>query len=230
MSEVIKISDRTYRIEDGMVRFFLLEGDKEALMVDSGMTTVNALEIAKGITELPIRLLNTHSDGDHIAGNDAFDEIMMGENEITNYLKRGKKESKLLPVKNGDIIDLGNRRLEVVDLPGHTPGSVALLDIDSRFLIGGDAISDSNIYMFGEARNIFAYIDSLSKLWENYRDRFDIVYPSHGTFPVKPELIPKLINAACDIRDGKSVGRPIDLFGHSVAVHEFGFAGFYFDK
>ena len=35
MSEIIQINDNTWRIEDGMVRFFLLAGTKEALLIDS---------------------------------------------------------------------------------------------------------------------------------------------------------------------------------------------------
>ena len=47
-------------------------------------------------------------------------------------------ESRIIPVKEGDIIDLGARPLEIIDNPGHTPGSIAILDINNRVLIGGD--------------------------------------------------------------------------------------------
>ena len=52
----------TWRIDDGGVRFFLLCGSERALLVDSGMTVKYALEIAEGLTSLPISLLNTHAD------------------------------------------------------------------------------------------------------------------------------------------------------------------------
>lgn len=44
-------------------------GTKRALLIDSGLTVTNAREIAEGLTDLPISLLNTHSDPDHIASN-----------------------------------------------------------------------------------------------------------------------------------------------------------------
>ena len=43
----------------------------------------------------------------------------------------------MIPVKEGDIIDLGDRPLEIIDNPGHTPGSIAILEVKNRVLIGG---------------------------------------------------------------------------------------------
>ncbi len=73
--EIIRISDRTWRIEDSGVRIFLLTGDDKALMIDSGMTLPNAAEIVRGLTDLPVELLNTHADRDHISGNQAFESF-----------------------------------------------------------------------------------------------------------------------------------------------------------
>ena len=41
-------------------------------------------------------------------------------------------------LEDGDIIDLGNRRFEVLHIPGRTPGSVALWEEESGFLFGGE--------------------------------------------------------------------------------------------
>ncbi|HET9310649.1 MAG TPA: MBL fold metallo-hydrolase [Actinomycetota bacterium] len=43
-------------------------------------------------------------------------------------------------VADGDVIDLGDRRLEVLHLPGHTPGSIALWEPDARLLFSGDTV------------------------------------------------------------------------------------------
>jgi glyoxylase-like metal-dependent hydrolase (beta-lactamase superfamily II) len=45
-------------------------------------------------------------------------------------------------VEDGDVIDLGNRVLEVLHLPGHSPGSIGLLERSTRTLFSGDAIYD----------------------------------------------------------------------------------------
>lgn len=43
---------------------------------------------------------------------------------------------------DGDVIDLGDRALEVLHLPGHSPGSIALWDRTSKILFSGDVIYD----------------------------------------------------------------------------------------
>lgn len=48
-------------------------------------------------------------------------------------------------VDEGDVIDLGDRAFRVLHLPGHTPGSIALLEEATGTLIGGDAIYDGLI-------------------------------------------------------------------------------------
>ena len=224
MSEIIQINDNTWRIEDGMVRFFLLTGTKEALLIDSGMNTPDAKEIAESITSLPIRHLITHADRDHISGSSAFDSVLMSPNEAVLYRKH-YSTGTIEAVQQGDIIDLGDRPLEIIDLPGHTYGSIAVLDINNRVLISGDSIQDGRIYMFGEHRNLPNYIAGLTAL-SQYEDRFDTIYPSHSTFPISPDLIPKLIEGAEQILAGQAEGKEIDLFGNTVLLHQFEFAGF----
>ncbi|MBQ8549620.1 MAG: MBL fold metallo-hydrolase [Lachnospiraceae bacterium] len=224
MSEIIQMNETTWRIEDGMVRMFLLTGTKEALLIDSGMNTPNAKEIAESITDLPVKLLNTHADGDHISGNEAFENFYMHPLEEGNYRFRGRTGT-ILPVQQGDVLDLGDRPLEIIDLPGHTPGSIAILDVKNRVLIGGDSIQDGRIYMFGEHRNLPDYIASLEKL-SAYEGRFDEVYASHSTVSVDPGIIPKLIVGAKQILAGEAVGEEIDMFGKSVLLYQFEFVGF----
>ena len=79
MPEVVQINKDTYRIEDVKSRFYLLVGDERALLVDSGRTTMNAKDIAEQITNLPVKLLNTHADFDHCGLLPIFDEVLMSE-------------------------------------------------------------------------------------------------------------------------------------------------------
>ena len=224
MSEIIQMNENTWRIEDGMVRMFLLTGTKEALLIDSGMNTPNAKEIAESITDLPVKLLNTHADGDHISGNEAFENFYMHPLEEGNYRFRGRTGT-IISVQQGDVLDLGDRPLEIIDLPGHTPGSIAILDVKNRVLIGGDSIQDGRIFMFGEHRNLPEYIASLEML-SAYEGRFDTVYASHSSVEVSPDIIPKLIAGAKQILAGEATGEEIDMFGNSVLLYQFDFAGF----
>ena len=224
MAEIIKINDSTWRIEDGHVRFFLFCGTSKAALIDSGMTTVNAKEIAKGLTDLPMIMVNTHADPDHIAGNCAFEEFYMAPDEEDNYREHGGK-GRLLPICEGDIIDLGGRQLRIIDIPGHTPGSIAILDEKNRILVSGDSVQDGNIFMFGKRRDIVKLVESLKHLLD-YDGTYDDIYPMHGTFPQKQDLIPKLIEGAKEIIDGKASGTIVDMFGTDVMLYKFSYAGF----
>lgn len=220
-----RINGNSWRIEDGGVRFFLLEGDKKALMIDTGMNAPNARAIAESITSLPLELINTHTDLDHTSGNSAFSEIMIHSDEISNY-KTTNSSQKITAVSDGEIIDLGGRRIQVISLPGHTPGSIALFDIGSRSLFSGDSIQDGHIFMFGEHRNFEDYICSLHRLFKEYNGQIDTVYPSHGSVIVPFNLIPKLEDAARKINDRLVQGSPVGIFGAKATAYSFEFASF----
>ena len=147
----ITIDDKTYRYEDKGVHFFLLIGTEYALLLDSGMQVHNAKELARELTDLPIKLFNTHTDPDHICSNEEFDEIMLNPAELVNYHKPHSSQ-QIIPVYDGDIIDIGSRPLKAIALPGHTPGSTALLDVNSGMLFSGDPVQDGRIFMFGQMR------------------------------------------------------------------------------
>ena len=227
--EIIKIDNNTWRIEDDHhVRFFLLTGTKEALLIDSGMQVNNAKEIAEGLTSLPIKLLNTHADRDHIGSNYEFETFFMHPAEASNYYNTQKQSGEFIPIEEGDVFDLGDRPLEIISLPGHTPGSIAVLDINARALISGDPIQDGTIFMFGVQREIHAYMKSLRKL-DKYRSRFDKIYPSHGTLPVYPELIDELYEAAEGILQGKYEPTVAEFHGTQVYFYDVGAAKFLMD-
>ena len=227
MADIFTVTHDTWRIEDEGVRFYLLSGTKMSALIDSGMNTFDAKQIAQSLVSGQIILINTHADRDHIAGNGAFESAYMSPNEEDNYRDNGGKD-KIIPIKEGDIIDLGDRPLKVIDIPGHTPGSIALIDVKHRVLISGDSIQDGNIFMFGKYRNLPLYVKSLNHLKE-FEPEFDVIYPMHGTFPVEPSLTDDLIGGANCILSGKKRGKPVDMFGNSVMLYKFPYAGFLCD-
>lgn len=217
--KVIQINDNTWRFEDAGVRFFLLTGTKKALLIDSGMCVHNADEIAASITSLPVELINTHADPDHIASNRAFAAFYMHPAEYTNYHRRNKEAGTIIPVWDGDILDLGERPLRIIHLPGHTPGSIAVLDVHKRVLISGDPIqAHGRIYMFGPQRDLLAYLQSLERI-SAMKDLFDEIYPSHGDFPVAPTVIDELIAGTKEVMSGKVI--PLVTSLHDMPIKEF---------
>ena len=100
---------------------------------------------------------------------------------------------------------------------------------NNRILISGDTVQDGNIFMFGKYRNIDDYINSIKHLY-NYENQYDEIYPMHGTFPVKKDLIDKLLEGAQEIKDGIASGKTVNVFGNEVYLYKFPYAGFLCEK
>lgn len=215
--DCIKINNDTYRIEDGGVRCFLLLGTDKALLIDTGMSGEDIKSIAEGMTELPISLINTHADVDHVGGNKYFEEAYMHPAELYNY------KGKIIPVWDGDIINLGNREIKIIHTPGHTPGSIALYDIKYKALFSGDPIQDGSIFLFGPQREINAYKISLNRI-NDMKSDIDNIYPSHGSVPVSTDIIADLIKGTEDIINGKIEPQKSEFFGTPINVYDVGAA------
>ena len=220
--EIIPINENSWRIEDRGVRCFLLTGSEKALLIDSGRELHTARDIAESLTDLPVMLLNTHADGDHTGSNEQFESFYMHPDEEAHF-RRGGRGGTIIPVREGDILDLGGRELRIIDLPGHTPGSIAVLDVGNRVLISGDPVQEhGRIFMFGAHRNMENYIRSLEHQ-EAFSAEFDEIWPSHADIPISPALIRKLHDGARDVLDGKVAGRPVEVHGNQVIAYDLGF-------
>jgi len=194
--EVSKINDWTYSIEDNGVRCLLFIGSGSALLVDTGFGEAGSLKaVVDSLTNKPVTLVNTHADHDHIGNNAEFDIAYMHPSEMAYYSQNAKPGASAGPLWEGDAIDLGGLRFEVVLIPGHTPGSIALLDRENRIIVTGDSVSERPVFMLGAGSDFQAYFASMEKL-SAMAGSFDWIYPSHGQLPLPPGQIGKEIAAA----------------------------------
>ena len=215
------IFENTWVIEDEGVRIFILTGTERALVIDTGRSGLDVRPTVENVTQLPYELLNTHADPDHIAGNRFFSSSYMHPSEAIVYYNLNGGTGEMQPVYDGDLMDLGDRPLEIVHVPGHTPGSITILDRKNRCLIGGDPIQcHGQIYMFGMHRDLHSYIHSLKKLMT--RKDFDLIYPSHADLRVERDVIPELIDGARTVLDGRASRKKINMHGKEVVAAEAG--------
>ena len=209
MNNTIKISDHFWIIEENGVRSFLFEGDRKAMLIDTGFGTLQIRELVAGLTSLPVFLVNTHTDKDHTGCNRDFKPVYMHPAEMDHYknaLPEGCRMENVHPLWEGDIIDLGFWQFEVILTPGHTPGSIMLLERKKRMLISGDSIQDGDIFMFGAGRNMQAFQSSLQKV-SALANTFDSIWPSHGSYPLTADIIPSILQGAQDMLAGKLLGQ-----------------------
>ncbi|OYT42392.1 MAG: hypothetical protein B6U86_00440 [Candidatus Altiarchaeales archaeon ex4484_43] len=173
---------------------------KKAALIDSG---IDPTKILKKINELDTGidfLINTHCHYDHIAGDlrikeetnakicvhkiDA--EVMEGNNkEETLSDLFGCKFSGIkidLRLIDGQIIDLGKIKLEVIHTPGHTRGSICLYEPESKSLFSGDTIFSDGIGRTDlPGGNDADLKKSLERLLNLYRSSgVEEIYPGHG--------------------------------------------------
>lgn len=195
-----QIDDSSWRIEDNGSRILMFAGTDKALLVDTGYGSGKLRETVAELTGLPVMLVNTHADYDHIGGNAQFERAFMHPSEFARYRAELAKHFPTVgdtlavsPLWEGDVIDLGGRSFEVILIPGHTPGSIALLDSKNRILIGGDSVIDDRIVLCDAWRDIDAYILSMEKL-NGMRSRFDTVYTPHGSFPVSSDILEGIVS------------------------------------
>jgi len=228
---VQNISENIWAIEQRGVRAFLLVGSENALLVDTCFGG-DIKTVCGSITDRPITLITTHSDPDHIGCDHQFPLHYLHSAEFARYESCGKSPLKAQPMEEGSVFTAGSFRLEVVWIPGHTPGSIALLDREHRFLISGDTVQAHCIFMHGGGRDLSAFRGSIEKL-EAMRQAglFDTIFSSHGDAVIPADILPDHLALAEEVLKGGAVpaGPAPDRFPDTVKIYRHGRAQMYYE-
>lgn len=80
-------------------------------------------------------------------------------------------------VRGGDVVGLGDHRLTVIELPGHTPGSIGLLDDEEGALLSGDAVYEGELIDTLPESDVEQYVRTVEQLREL---EVEVGYPGHG--------------------------------------------------
>ena len=182
-----RLQEDLYMLDDGRVRQFLILGSNAALLLDTGFTDSDVLTAVRTVTDAPLQVLLTHGDLDHAGGLGNFEEAWLHEKDWNLV----HASTRLHPLREGDTFCCGDWKLQVIEIPGHTYGSVAFADFEKKVLFSGDSVQKGGpIYLFGSHRNLNLYIQSERKL-EAMACRFETIYPCHHFCPVTPDYIGK---------------------------------------
>ena len=155
--------------ESGLSVFYVVIGRERALVIDTGTGVRNPAEVVATLTDLPYNVVLTHGHVDHAGGMRYYSTVYVHPadrplaksltvRDRADYAQRMRRACvssvtqnaiqaiaspapapQLLPLQSGVSFDLGGRRLETIELPGHTDGSVCFYDETDGILFSGDS-------------------------------------------------------------------------------------------
>ena len=124
-------------------------------------------------------------------------------------------------IEHGDLIDLGNRVLEVIHTPGHSAGGVTFLDRTGRALFVADVVYLAGMYLFFVDSDTEAFRVSLDRLVA-VLDDVDLVFPAHGEAPMTPQDVRDIQSAFAQVSAGEVAATEQSLLGYDVDAYDFG--------
>lgn len=177
-----QIDDHTWEGNGHLVyneSIYIVEGSQRALLIDAGSAIRDLDKIVAGITSKPVTLVATHVHGDHTGSAvKYFPEIWINAADMVNVPSnmRGYK-GKINYLSDGQVFDLGDREIEVVFTPGHTPGSTTFFDKEKGYGFSGDAFGSTNLLL---TTNFSTLLNTCTRV-ERYMEKYGIgyMYPGH---------------------------------------------------
>ncbi len=171
-----------------------VRGREQDALIDSGMGVVSLRRHVPLVTERPLLAIASHTHFDHVGGHhefreravhraeagllahpsrrgsladpyvtdDIFTALPPTPYESRTYRVRGAVATRLLD--DGDIVDLGNRTLEVIHTPGHSPGGLALWEAATGTLYSGDIVYDGPLIEDTYHADLADYARSVERL------------------------------------------------------------------
>lgn len=163
---------------------FLFLGDRKALLMDTGATEEESkFPLEKTVSQIikewekatknKIELIvaHTHNHDDHTTGDVQFKNkpnttlVGLDADKVTAFFKLDN-----WPLQNGQL-DLGNRVVDIIPIPGHEKASIAVYDRQTKILLSGDSFYPGRLYI----RDWEAFKLSIQRL-VNFTDLHKISY------------------------------------------------------
>ena len=213
--KIIELKPNIYqfRSEKPGSHIYLIKGDTQNVLIDTGMTAKFPL-LKSRLSELGLRvrdinlILLTHEHFDHIGATSFFhqrtvvaahslaaNKLELQDEFVTfnKYLNAPRKPFWVdIWLENDALIDLGNYKLRVIHTPGHTSGCICLYEPSEGLLFTGDTVFAGGILSdIAGSGNMSDYMNSVQRL-NNLKIKE--IYPGHGRLSNTPdEDLPKAV-------------------------------------
>ncbi len=171
-----------------------VRGRDRDLLVDSGMGVVGLTDHLPWLRERTVLAVASHAHFDHVGNHHQFAQRLChpaeahilaeprGDWNLADRFAVVEMFERLPPggydqaryrvtpapatglVEAGDVIDLGDRVFEVLHVPGHSPGSIALWERATGVLFSGDAVYDGPLVDDAYHSDRHVYVESMLRL------------------------------------------------------------------
>ena len=217
---------------------YLLLGTERAVLIDTGLGVANIRKVVENLTDLPVTAITTHAHWDHIGGHKYFPNFAVHEDEVTWIseqfpipLQVVKKNLTLKPCEfptgfclddyqifkgnpssvlhDGDLIDLGNRTLQLIHTPGHSPGHCCFYEQDRGWLYSGDLIYKGCLYAFYPTTDPQLFYNSVKRIQKYKISR---ILPGHHQLSIPVSMIDKIEGAFAQIERNGNLKQGNGLF------------------
>lgn len=180
--------------------YVLYDDSKECIIIDPGCSDAGERSVLIDFIEsnnlVPKHLVNTHCHIDHVLGNkyvsEYFDLPLTAHQGEKVVLEMQPTVSQMYGIpydgspeitvflEEGDLLEFGNTKLQVMYTPGHSPASISLYDANSQQLIAGDVLFAGSIGRTDLPGGDFdTLINSIKSNFFPLPDDV-VVYPGHG--------------------------------------------------
>ena len=199
---------------------YLLTGTERALLIDTGLGICDISQPVRALTDKPVTAVATHIHWDHVGGHKYYPDFCAHEAELDWLdgafpLSRETIREMVLDrcdppedfrvedyemfqgvptrvLRDGDILDLGGRRLEVLHTPGHSPGHMCFWEAERGYLFTGDLVYKDVLFAYYPSTDPEAYLQSLERVASLPVRR---VFPAHHDLEIHPEILIRMRDA-----------------------------------
>ena len=199
---------------------YLIQGKDRCVLIDTGYGHGDLGAYVRGLTDLPVDVINTHGHPDHVGANDAFGTVYQARNAERDFHEAfGAPAHRAKDVRflsDGERREIASLPFSFLDCTSHSHSDLAVLDETHRILFCGDIIDPHQVLLIAFSDDEGTYIDrvrlhleAMKKvlLWE---DHFDRICPSHNETPIPKEYPRRLIRLDEALLQGTAVPAPLD--------------------
>ena len=242
-----RVNDHLTTLKSASGEFvFLLEGAHEALLIDTCLGVGNLRAQVEELTALPVTVVLTHGHLDHAMGAPEWEGSWMSPLDVDVYRgmcsvedRRGylaanagdacaaQWEESFLPAEpdyafrplaDGQTFDLGGVTVEAVAFPGHTPGCMAMLLVEDRILIAGDACNKFTFLFDETASSVADYRATVERVAARLEGRYGRVFMQHHDLEAVPDLLYEMLDVCDRVLAGTDDAIPRRVMGHDARI------------